>query len=60
MQAATDLVFQRLKDQPELKNVRSNLTADKTELSLRIDSQKAYELGVIPFQAVQAMVSPEA
>lgn len=55
LQAATDLVFQRLKDQPELKNVRSNLTADKTELSLRIDSQKAYELGVIPFQAVQAM-----
>jgi HAE1 family hydrophobic/amphiphilic exporter-1 len=55
LQAATDLVFQRLKDQPDLKNVRSNLTADKTELSLRIDNQKAYELGVIPFQAVQAM-----
>lgn len=55
LQQATDTVYKALAQRPELKNVRSNLTADKTELSLRIDAQKAYALGVVPFQAVQAL-----
>ncbi|PYE56682.1 efflux RND transporter permease subunit [Deinococcus yavapaiensis] len=55
LQRATDLVFKRVRDLPQLENVRTNLQASKTELALEVNSRKAYEQGVLPFQATQAV-----